>query len=96
MTIENATQFKNFVTGNQLRGLHPTIDAAILCIIGYEQTFSCCFQGDQKTAEENCNTLYKTAVNAIMSSYKAHFLQHVPDSAIIFSLHGKVIGTLRR
>lgn len=96
MNISNATEFRNFVTGNQLQGLHPTIDAAVLCIIGYEQTYSCCFRGDQKAVETNCNNLYQSAVGFVMTSYKAHFLQHVPDSGITFSLHGKIIGILRR
>lgn len=96
MNINNVTEFRNFINGNGLRGLHPTIDGTANCIGEYERGCNCWNAGDRDRLMQNCKDQYIQSMSPIQSTYRAHFLVHTTDQNLTFYLDGRIIGSIRR
>lgn len=96
MDIKTPTEFKNYVQANGLSNLHQDITQVLTCISEYERGCNCWQSSDRTKLYNNCKALYIKAVNSILTTYKAHFLQFTIDKQLNFYLDGRIIGSIRR
>lgn len=96
MEIRNVTEFRNFVNGNGLRGIHPDIDAVAICVMEYERGCNCWKGNARQQIYNNCKALYIKSMGAVLGTFAGHFLSHCRDNCLTFMQDGIPIGSLRR
>lgn len=97
MTIENATQFANFISKTGISNVDSAFQQIVTCINNYRASCNCYKSSDKTKIYSECNRLYHLLVTHNIYRVKREIFSKTSDGEIVFKNdNGSIISIVHR
>ena len=96
MDVRGSGAFYHFAKNNGLNGIHPEVNALIVCMEEYDRLCACDSPEFRDSKLNQCRAIYENFISKA-DGFKSTFLSKTSDGRVSFySDHGRLIKSFSR